>query len=133
MLQITPQHKLLVAVQPIDFRKGIDGLRVICQQQWQADPFSGHLFIFRNRNSTSIKLLIYDGNGFWLCHKRFSSGKLKWWPQNEQDATSIRAVELVVMLQQGNPVEASVPADWRRLPDQMCSHVGLKHSSDELQ
>jgi transposase len=117
MLQITPQHKLLIAVQPIDFRKGIDGLKALCQQQWQDDPFSGHLFIFRNRSSTAIKLLVYDGNGFWLCYKRFSSGKMRWWPSTQQDADTIRAVELVIMLQQGNPVEAHVPADWRRLPD----------------
>ena len=117
MLQITPQHKLLIAAQPIDFRKGIDGIRAVCQQQWQTDPFNGHLFIFRNRNSTAIKLLIYDGNGFWLCHKRFSSGRLKWWLKTVQDAITLRAVELVIMLQQGNPVEANVPADWHRLPD----------------
>ena len=55
------------------------------------------------------------GNGFWLCQKRFSAGKLTWWPRSVQEASSIRAVELLVMLQQGNPIEAHVPEDWRCL------------------
>lgn len=116
MLQITPQHRLFIAVEPADFRKGIDALKLLCQQQWQSDPFSGHLFIFRNKSGTTVKLLIYDGNGFWLCQKRFSSGTLKWWPRTAQQALRLRAVELVIMLQQGNPEAAHVPDDWRRLP-----------------
>jgi transposase len=116
MLQITPQHQLFIAVEPVDFRRGIDGLRAMCQQQWQDDPFSGHLFIFRNRLFTSVKLLVFDGNGFWLCQKRFSSGKLKWWPRTAEEASTLRAVELIIMLQQGNPQEVHVPEDWRHLP-----------------
>ena len=118
MLQITPQHHLLIAIDPVDFRRGIDALRAICERQWQDDPFSGHLFIFRNRHSTAVKLLIYDGNGFWLCHKRFSSGKLKWWPTTVEQASSVRAVELLIMLQQGSPADAHMPSDWKRLPEQ---------------
>jgi transposase len=41
---------------------------------------SGTLFLFRNRSGTAIKLLTYDGQGYWLCLKRFSQGKLQWWP-----------------------------------------------------
>jgi transposase len=116
MLQITPHHNLFMAIEPIDFRNGIDGIKAICQRQWSVDPFHGHVFIFRNRAGTAIKLLSYDGNGFWLCQKRYSSGKLKWWPRSMREASSVRAVELLVMLQQGNPAAAHVPEDWRRLP-----------------
>lgn len=116
MLQITPQHQLFIAIEPVNFNNGIDGIKAICQRQWEVDPFHGHVFIFRNRKGTSIKLLSYDGNGFWLCQKRFSAGKLTWWPRSAQEAASIRAVELVIMLQQGNPMMAHVPEDWRRLP-----------------
>ncbi len=115
MLQITPQHQLYIAVASVDFRRGIDGLKALCQRQWQNDPFHGGVFIFRNRNGTSVKLLTYDGNGFWLCQKRFSSGKLKWWPNSIEEASTVRAVELIIMLQQGNPVAAHVPEGWRRL------------------
>src|SRR5258708_34911680 len=80
MLQITPQMKILVAVEPADFRRGIDGLARLCQETLQHDPFVGAVFVFRNRKATALKLLMDDGQGFWLCHKRRSEGRLPWWP-----------------------------------------------------
>jgi len=115
MLQITPQQQLYISIDHVDFRKGIDGLRVMCQRIWEQDPFSGHLFIFRNRSSTAVKLLIFDGNGFWLCQKRFSAGKLKWWPKTPKEAAEIRSVELLIMLQQGDPLLVNAPLPWRNL------------------
>lgn len=117
MLQISPRHQLFIATEPVNFCNGIDGLKSICKQLWHNDPFGGQFFIFRNRRGTDIKILTYDGNGFWLAQKRFSSGKLKWWPHTEKEASKIRAVELLVMLQQGNPLAVSVPQEWRKLPD----------------
>ena len=61
MLQITPQMKILVAVEPADFRKGIDGLARLCQETLRHDPFSGVAFVFRNRPATALKVLVYDG------------------------------------------------------------------------
>jgi transposase len=66
MIQLTPQMRILVAVEAVDFRSGIDGLARICKQQLQTDPFSGAVYVFRNRRSTSIKALVYNGQGF--CH-----------------------------------------------------------------
>ena len=80
MLQITPQMKILVAVEPADFRKGIDGLVRFCRDSLGLDPFAGSVFVFRNRRGTAIKVLVYDGQGFWLCHKRLSEGRFRWWP-----------------------------------------------------
>lgn len=131
MLQITAQHQLFIAIEPVNFKNGIDGIRALCQRQWDVDPFHGHVFIFRNRKGTAIKLLSYDGNGFWLCQKRFSIGKLAWWPKTAQEAASIRAVELLVMLQQGNPMMAHVPEDWRRLPE-MTSFLGNSMATNGL-
>ena len=116
MLQITPQHRLLICIEPADFRRGIDGLASLCRQQLQTDPMNGYFFIFRNKRSTSIKLLIYDGNGFWLCQKRFSQGKLKRWPQTEHEAKALRSVDLLILLQQGDPKAVAVPSSWRPLP-----------------
>ena len=78
MIQLVPQLKILVAYEPVDFRKGIDGLVAVCRQHLQQDPFSGCVFLFRNRAATAVKLLVYDGTGFWLCLKRFSQGRLRW-------------------------------------------------------
>ena len=60
LIQITPQIRILVAVEPIDARKGIDSLAQLCREKLAADPFSGCLFIFRSRRGTAIKLLAYD-------------------------------------------------------------------------
>ena len=113
MLQITPQHRLLLAVDPVDFRKGICGLKALCQQKLLCDPFSGTIFAFTNRAHTSVKLLVYDASGFWLCQKRFSSGKLAWWPSEKNATVSLRASELQILLAQGNPIKAAIPKDWR--------------------
>jgi hypothetical protein len=74
ILQITPQMKILVAVEPADFRRGIDGLARLCREALQQDPFAGTVFVFCNRKATSLKVLIHDGQGFWLCHERLISG-----------------------------------------------------------
>jgi IS66 Orf2 like protein len=73
MLQITPQMRILVAVEPVDFRKGIDGLAQFCRQALGEDPLGGALFVFRNRRGTAVKALVYDGQGFWLCQKKLES------------------------------------------------------------
>ena len=73
MIQVTPQMRILVAVEPVDFRQGIDGLCRLCRQSLSSDPFSGALFVFRNRRATAVKILGYDGQGFWLCQNHQSS------------------------------------------------------------
>lgn len=117
MLQITPHHRLLLAIAPADFRKGIDGLAALCRQALEEDPFSGTIFIFTNRPRTSAKVLVYDGQGFWLCQKRFSRGKLAWWPsQQERSSFLVNPSQLQILLSQGNPLDASIPDPWRPLP-----------------
>ena len=113
MLQLTPQHRLLLAVEPVDFRKGICGLKVLCLSYLDFNPFSGTVFAFTNRARTSVKLLVYDANGFWLCQKRFSQGKLAWWPISSHRTAAIRASELMILLAQGNPEKAAIPEDWK--------------------
>jgi len=76
VIQVTPQMRVLVAVEPMDFRCGIDGLARACRAQLSSDPMGGAVFVFRSRRGTAIKLLVYDGQGFWLCHKRLSSGMI---------------------------------------------------------
>lgn len=104
------------AVETIDFRKGIDGLAAACRQKLNKDPFSGALFLFRNRQRNAIKILVYDGQGFWLCIKRLSSGKFKWWPDGKDTPSiSIEAQELQTLLWNGNPVDACFSKYWRKI------------------
>jgi transposase len=67
MIAIMPQMRLLVAIDPVDFRKGIDGLVAVCRQRLQAEPMSGAIFVFTSRQRKSIRILGYDGQGYWLC------------------------------------------------------------------
>jgi transposase len=78
MIQITAHMRIVAAVEPVDFRKGIDGLAAVCRQKLDSDPFSGTIFVFTNKSRKALRLLIYDGNGFWLCHRRLSKGRF-WW------------------------------------------------------
>ena len=69
MIQIAAQIRILVAVEAIDGRKGIDAIAQLCREKLNADPFSGFLFIFRTRRGTAIRVLQFDGQGFWLAHQ----------------------------------------------------------------
>ena len=113
MIQITPQMRVLVAVEPADFRRGIDGLARLCRDVLRSDPFSGAVFVFGNRRRTSIKLLVYDGQGFWLAQKRLSSGRFRFWPDAAGEATALQAHELHVLLRGGDPATTKAPLEWR--------------------
>jgi transposase len=114
MIQTSPTLRILVAVDPVDFRRGIDGLAAVCRQQLASDPMNGWAFVFRNRLGTAVKILLYDGQGFWLCHKRLSSGKYRWWPAGDQPpGRFLQSHQLHVLLSGGNPETAQGAPLWR--------------------
>ena len=116
MIQATPQTRILVAVETVDFRCGIDGLARLCKQQLKSDPFSGTLYVFRNRRSTAIKILAYDGSGFWLCHRRLSTGRFRFWPASATEgARRLAAHEFQLLIMGGDPMSGKVPPAWRPL------------------
>lgn len=115
MIQITPHMRILVAVEFADFRKGIDGLAQLCRSTFEENPFSGTVFVFRNKRKTAIKLLVYDGQGFWLCQKRLSKSKFKFWPKSVDATGELEAHQLVILLQGGDPDDVHTAPQWRRL------------------
>jgi transposase len=116
MLSLTPQMRILVAVDAIDFRNGIDGLAGICRNRFQKDPLSGCMFVFRNRRGTSVKILVYDGQGFWLCQKRLSKGRFRWWPESVSEVLKkMESRELQLVLWDGDPSRAAMSPLWRGL------------------
>ena len=116
MMQLTPQMRILVSVAPVDFRAGIDGMCRLCRTQLEADPLSGAVFVFRNRRGTALKLLCYDGQGFWLCHKRLSVGRYRYWPrQTDARASEMLAHELQVLVMGGDPSGTRAAPPWRAL------------------
>jgi transposase len=114
MIQITPQMRILVAVEAVDGRKGIDSLAAICRQKLDADPFSGCVFVFRSRSSTAIKVLVYDGQGFWLATKRLSKGRFPWWPAGTETTRKLEAYQAQLLFAAGNPETATAPV-WRKV------------------
>lgn len=117
MIQTTPQMRVLLATDPVDFRKGIDGLCRVCRTVFRADPFSGYVFVFRNRRATALRILTYDGQGFWLCQKRLSSGRFRWWPKSgDETILELAAHELTLLIWNGDPFNAQVAPFWKRLP-----------------
>lgn len=117
MIQVTPHMKILLAVEPVDFRKGIDGLAALCRKVLQSDPFSGSMFVFLNRRRTALKVLCYDGQGFWLCQKRLSKGRFTWWPaKGTSPGKALDAHELQILLWNGNPFHTQAAPMWRKIP-----------------
>lgn len=118
MIQVTPQMRVKVAVEAVDFRKGIDGLARVAKDALASDPFSGCVFVFGNRRRTAVKVLVYDGQGFWLCHKRLSCGRYKHWPVQARGGgrtRSLEAHELQVLLSAGDWTAVRAAPAWRRV------------------
>jgi transposase len=115
MIQLTPQSRIFVATEPVDFSKGSDGLGAVCRQRLGDNPLEGAVYVFRNRSGTALKLLLYDGQGFWLLLKRWSQGRFHWWPHTAHARVPLSARALIIVLWNGDPERAHMAQDWRRV------------------
>lgn len=115
MIQITPHMRILLAVERVDFRKGIDGLAAVCRQALNSDPLDGALFIFCGRSRRALKMLVYDSQGFWLCQKRLSRGRFDAWPKagGSTAAQTLTPHQLHTLLWNGDPTKAHTAPIWR--------------------
>ena len=71
--------------------------------------------MLRNRSATALKLLLYDGQGYWLMMKRLSQGRFSWWPQTLDARVPLSARDLLILIWNGNPERAQMAQDWRRV------------------
>src|SRR5207245_9905351 len=97
MLQLTPQSRIFLATQPVDFRKGIDGLGAVCRQILGENPLEGAVYVFRNRSGTALKLLLYGGQGYWIMMKRLSQGRFSCWPNSAYSRVPLCAREHIIL------------------------------------
>ena len=109
MIQLSPTMRILVAKEPLDFRKGIDGTAAACRMVLAESPMTGTMFVFRNRAGTMVRLLVYDGQGFWLMTKRMSASRFRFWKgfSSGEASMQVAAHQLHVLL---------VGGDWTRTP-----------------
>jgi transposase len=90
MITLPSSVRVYLAAEPIDLRRGHDGLVAIVRRDWCLNPFDGHLFVFLGRRLDRVKILVWDRNGFVLYYKRLSQGRFRL-PKVPADA---RRVEL---------------------------------------
>lgn len=114
MIQVTPHMRVFVAREPLDFRTRIDGTAAVCRQRLDTDPMNGALFVFRNRAATMVRVLVYDGQGFWLMTKRLSKGRFRFWcDRGSGPAAAIAAHQLQTLVAGGDFARIKADRPWR--------------------
>ena len=94
MIHMICATQIQVAIKPQDFRKQIDGLVAVVQQQLIKDPRSGALFVFINRAHTMVRILSYQENGYWVATKRLTKGRFQHWPRSDDQVCELAAKRL---------------------------------------
>ena len=117
MMQVPAQASVFVMHEPVSFRNGIDGLAAVARGVLGKEPMSGAFFVFRNRGRHMLRILFYDGGGFWLCTRRLSKGTFSHWPTGDgtQPCSPLLARDLQVLIWGGDPSSCSFPDLWRKI------------------
>lgn len=97
--------RVMVATEPVDFRKGAEGLAALVREAMGADPFSGTVYVFRARRADRVQLIYWDGTGFCLFAKRLEDGRVCW-PTIEDGVVRLSAAQLSALVE---------GLDWRRV------------------
>ena len=97
-----------ICVEPVDFRKSINGLSVMVEEVFELNPFEASLFVFGNRTRDKIKVLYWEKNGFCLWYKRLEKDRFKW-PKNEDAERLLLSVEQLNWLLDGFDIFTQKP------------------------
>lgn len=114
MFGLGPATKIYLGVEPVDMRKGFEGLFGLARDQLGQDPLSGHLFLFTNRTRTRLKALVWDGSGLWVCAKRLERGRFHWPGETEAPSVSMRPEELAMLVNGMDLAQARPRRNWHR-------------------
>jgi transposase len=113
VLSFTGSLKVLVALQPCDLRKGFNGLHGLVTERLQEDPRTGALFVFANQRRTRLKILYWDGTGFWLMTKRLEQGTFSWPKVAATDRVKMQlAPEALALLTDGIDLRGAQMRPW---------------------
>jgi transposase len=113
MLTLPSSVRVYLAAEPVDLRRGHDGLIAIVRNTWKLDPFEGHLFVFMGRRLDRVKILVWDRNGFVLYYKRLSQGRFRM-PSIPAGATRVQmdATTLAMLLDGIDVKGVRRPSAW---------------------
>jgi transposase len=98
MIPLPTHTRVYLAIGSTDMRKEINGLSILVEGVLERNPFSGHLFVFCNRRQTTLKILYWQGNGFWLFQKRLEKERFRW-PESREQVLEIGPRELSFLLE----------------------------------
>jgi transposase len=124
VLTLPPSVRIYLASEPVDLRRGHDGLCAVVRNQWRMDPFAGHLFCFVSRRLNRIKILFWDGRGgFVVYYKRLERGRFCL-PQIRAGASTVTldAVQLGMLLGGIDVQRVRQPRHWTPPSTQDGSH-----------
>jgi len=98
MFNIDVHTRVYIAAEPLDFRKQINGLALAVQETLELNPFSAHLFVFRNRHGDKLKVLYWHHNGYVLLYKRLEEGRFVWpsTPAGETMCVTLRELHALI-------------------------------------
>ena len=113
MLMLPPSVRVFLATEPADMRCAFDGLTARVRSVLQQDPFSGHLFVFRNKRGDRVKILFWDRSGFCLWYKRLEKGTFRF-PTSAGECSEVEAAELALLLEGIDLRGARRRPRWRR-------------------
>ncbi len=101
VLSLPTQLRVILAKEVTDMRKSFDGLCSLIEHRFHRDPYAGDLFAFVNRRRTYVKLMLWDGNGFWLFAKRLERGTFERWQPSSDKKTHVEIdrAQLLMLLE----------------------------------
>jgi transposase len=114
VLTLPSAVKILLATEPVDMRKSIDGLMALVRSGWGEDVYSGHLFVFVSRRGDRVKVLTFSRGGFILYYKRLEQGRFRL-PRVEEQAraVSLDATQLAMLLDGIDVAQVKRPPAWQ--------------------
>jgi transposase len=116
MVQLPANAIIFVMHEPLSFHTRIDGSCAAVRVILQKEPMDGAFFVFRNKSGHSLRILCYDGSGFWLLEKRLSQGTFNGaWPKGDQPCSMLLVRELQILIWGANPASCQFPDLWRKV------------------